>query len=176
MIHQILSYYTQLLQDYLFPFFPKAEGCAAVGFIGNSSEPKPNKLVVSLLSLERDAMHRSSSSSNAENGSFHGRMPVLYMNMNVMFASIFEEKRYSESLSVLSSTLLFLQSHTVFSYLGVNYTVEVVSLSSQELNNVWSALGGQYYPSVVCKIRRLTFDAGVTRSAGHVFSDPQISK
>ncbi|MEO4796856.1 hypothetical protein ABHZ39_14915 [Bacteroides uniformis] len=28
------------------------------------------------------------------------------------------------------------------------------------MNNVWTLLGGQYYPSVVCKIRRLSIDGG----------------
>ncbi|WP_370457784.1 Pvc16 family protein [Dysgonomonas sp. 216] len=45
-------------------------------------------------------------------------------------------------------------------YQDVTYVVEMITPSSQELNNIWTTLGGQYHPSIVCKIRRLSFDAG----------------
>ncbi|MCB9018555.1 MAG: Pvc16 family protein [Paludibacteraceae bacterium] len=174
MIGRVLLRFTQHLQDYLCHSFPIPEGCAEVGFVGNSSEAKPNKVIVSLLSLERDAMAGSASSSIKKGGSFLCAAPVLGMNMNVILAAVFDEKRYVESLSMLSASLLFLQSHSSFSLDGVTYTIEIVTLSSQELNNVWSALGGQYYPSVVCKIRRLVFDAGTTRIGGQLSNNPEI--
>jgi len=42
-------------------------------------------------------------------------------------------------------------------------TFEMESLSSEKLNNVWSTLGAKYMPSVVYKIRMLTFDSSVIR-------------
>ena len=42
------------------------------------------------------------------------------------------------------------------------------------MNNVWTLLGGQYYPSVVCKIRRLVIDAEEITSGGSIAKGPVI--
>ena len=117
----------------------------------------------------------NSSSTSRSMSAFLSNKPTLFMNLDIVLAAIFEEKRYAESLSFLSGTLLFIQSNPLFSFEGVTYTVEVVSLTSQDMNNIWSELGGQYYPSVVCKIRHLAFDAGTGRAGGQISSRPEIN-
>ena len=91
-----------------------------------------------------------------------------------MLAAVYDERRYAGSLSVLSDTLKFIQSVPKFEVEGTTYTVEIVTLSPQDLNNVWTLLGGQYYPSVVCKLRRLVIDAEEITSGGSVAKGPVI--
>ena len=100
--------------------------------------------------------------------------PPLLLNLNVMLAAVYDERRYAESLSVLSDTLKFIQSVPKFEVEETTYTVEIVTLSPQDLNNVWTLLGGQYYPSVVCKLRRLVIDAEEITSGGSVAKGPVI--
>ena len=117
MIKCILNYYIGKLQLFLAKEYPNIkEEIAELGFIGSTTESKPNKIIFSLLSLEKDAIHGSPSHVKTNNNSYQSKMPSLYMNMNIIIAAIFDEKRYKESLSVLSSTLLFLQSNTYFKY------------------------------------------------------------
>ena len=53
MIRKILTYYAERLEEYLSRFHRRPEGLATVGMIGNSTEERPNKMVVSLLNVER---------------------------------------------------------------------------------------------------------------------------
>ena len=61
MIRKILTYYAERLEEYLSRTHRRPEGLATVGMIGNSAEERPNKMVVSLLNVERHsprAAHR----------------------------------------------------------------------------------------------------------------------
>lgn len=52
MIRKILTTYAIRLEEYLSRFYDQPEGLATVGQIGNSTEEKPNKMVVCLLNVE----------------------------------------------------------------------------------------------------------------------------
>ena len=54
MIRKILTYYAERLEEYLSRTHRRPEGLATVGMIGNSTEERPNKMVVSLLNVERE--------------------------------------------------------------------------------------------------------------------------
>lgn len=155
MIHHILTYYAARLDEYLLRNHQQPEGIAKVGFIGNGAEEKPCKLIVSLLNVERETSGGIGAPMQKQADGYMRMPPPLMMNLNLMFAAVYDEKRYVESLSVLSDTLKFIQSTPYFEWEGQTYTVEMITLSSQDINNVWTTLGGQYYPSVVCKLKKL---------------------
>ena len=117
-------------------------------------------MVVSLLNVERETSGSSSAPVQRTGDGRYARMPPLLLNLNIMLAAVFDGRQYAESLSLLSDTMRFIQSVPKFTVEGADYTIEVVNISTQDMNNVWTLLGGQYYPSVVCKIRRLSIDGG----------------
>lgn len=175
MIRKILTYYAERLDEYLSRTHRQPEGLAMVGLIGNSTEASPNKMVVSLLNVERESAGGTvSSMQRTTEGGYIRTQPPLQLNLNVMLAAVFDERQYGESLSVLSDTLLFIQSSPKFTVEKTDYTIEIVSTTTQDMNNVWTLLGGQYYPSVVCKIRRLTLDSGEVASAGKTTDRPIV--
>lgn len=174
MIQDILTCYVARLDEYLLKRHHQPEGIAEVGFIGNSAEEKPCKLIVSLLNIERETSGGISAPLQKTPNGYVRLSPPLLANLNLMLAAVYDEKRYVESLSVLSDTLKFIQAVPGFEWEGQNYTVEIVTLSSQDINNVWTTLGGQYYPSVVCKLRRLVIDSGETTETGRIASQPDI--
>ena len=59
MIRKILTYYAERLEEYLSRTHRRPEGLATVGMIGNSTEERPNKMVVSLLNVERETAEAS---------------------------------------------------------------------------------------------------------------------
>ena len=63
MIRKILTYYAERLEEYLSRSHRRPEGLATVGMIGNSTEERPNKMVVSLLNVERETAGGGSSTS-----------------------------------------------------------------------------------------------------------------
>ena len=137
----------------------RPEGITKLSFVGKNLENTKNKLIISLFGVERETAGgvvpvRSRGLENVVQ-----RNPPLYLNLNLIFAAVYDEDRYIEALNVLDATLQFLQTHTSFKFGNVTYTLEIMSPNSQELNNIWSTMGGQYYPSVLCKLRRVCFDA-----------------
>ena len=176
MIRKILTYYAERLEEYLSRFHRRPEGLATVGMIGNSTEERPNKMVVSLLNVERETAGGATAPvQRTADGGYARLQPPLLLNLNVMLAAVFDERQYAESLSVLSGTLRFVQSVPKFDVDGTAYTIEVVNLSTQDMNNVWTLLGGQYYPSVVCKIRRLTIDTEQMTASGSLAKEAELS-
>lgn len=174
MIRKILTYYAERLNEYLSSRHHRPEGLATVGLIGNSAEERPNKMVACLLGVERETAGGISAPVQRTKEGYVRTQPPLLLNLNVMLAAVFDERRYAEALSVLSDTLRFIQSAPKFTVDGTDYTVEIVSLTAQDLNNVWTLLGGQYYPSVVCKIRRLTIDAEEISGSGKTVDKPIV--
>ena len=175
MIRKILTFYTERLEEYLSRTHRRPEGLATVGMIGNSTEERPNKMVVSLLNVERETTGGITAPvQRTADGGYARLQPPLLLNLNVMLAAVFDERQYDESLSLLSDTLGFIQSVPKFEVDGTGYTIEVVNISTQDMNNVWTLLGGQYYPSVVCKIRRLTIDTETVSVGGKTADRPIV--
>ena len=174
MIKNILSYYASRLDEYLSRLHHQPEGLAEIGVIGNSTDEKPCKLIVSLINIERETAGGISSPMQRTTEGYIRQAPPLLLNLNLMLAAVYDEKRYAESLDILSDTLKFIQSVPIFEVDGMAYTVEIVTLSSQDLNNIWTMLGGQYYPSVVCKLRRLVIDAEEITGSGATMKQPDI--
>lgn len=174
MIKKILTYYAERLDEYLSRLHHQPEGLAEVGFVGNGTEEKPCKMVVSLINVERETAGGISAPVQRTPEGYTRLSPPLLLNLNLMLAAVYDERRYAESLSVLSDTLKFVQSAPRFEVDGTGYTIEIVSISTQDMNNVWTLLGGQYYPSVVCKLRRLVLDAEEITSGGSVAATPVV--
>ncbi|EKU91190.1 DUF4255 domain-containing protein [Bacteroides oleiciplenus] len=174
MIKKIMTYYVSYLDEYLRRKFLQPEGVAEVGAIGSSADEKPCKLIVSLVNIERETAGGISVGLSRGGSGYARTYPPLLLNLDMMLAVVYDEKRYAESLSVLHEALLFVQSHPFFDLDGQRYTVEVVTLSAQDINNIWTTLGGQYYPSVMCKLRRLTIDAQEVKDSGATMKQPDI--
>lgn len=175
MIKKILTYYASRLDEYLRHKFPQPEGVAEVGFIGNSADERPCKLIVSLVNIERETSGGISSGISRGGTNYVQTYPPLLLNLDLMLAAVYDDRQYAQSLSVLNETLLFIQSHPFFELDGQRYTVELVMLSAQDTNNIWTTLGGQYYPSVMCKLRRLVVDANEASGSGGIAREPSVN-
>ncbi len=165
MIARILKYYTGLLNENLSLKHNQPEGVATLSVIGSSEGEYSGKMVVSLLNIERETAGGIAPQSRSVANEQIVKHPALMLNINIMIAAEYENKSYAKSLVVLSDTLAFIQSRGVFSFEGQSYTVELVPLSTVDLHNIWTTMGGHYLPSVVCKIRRVVIDAGEIVSA-----------
>ncbi len=160
MLSKVLTYFTERLNEYLAARHNQPEGVAEVGVIGSSSGERENKMVVSLLNIERESAGGIAPTLHRHSGGTMVTAPQILLNINIMLAAEYDDKHYAKSLAVLSNTLLFIQGLPKFDFQGVSYTVELVPLSTNDLHNIWTTMGGHYFPSVVCKIRRLTIDSG----------------
>lgn len=174
MIRRILTYYAERLDEYLSRLHHQPEGLAEVGFIGNSADERLCKLIVSLVNIERETSGGISSGISRGGTDYVQTYPLL-LSLDLMLAAVYDDRQYAQSLSVLNETLLFAQSHPFFELDGQRYTVELVMLSAQDTNNIWTTLSGQYYPSVMCKLRRLVVDANEASGSGGIAREPSVN-
>lgn len=176
MICRVLSCYAEKLENFLENVFHQPEGVVKLSYINEADKGEVlNRLVMSVVSIERETAG-GIGGGEVRNGSggFLKGFPAVNVNLNVVFAAVYDPKRYADSLSVISSVLLFIQANPFFYTADrQKYRVEMVSLSLEELNYIWSCMGGHYYPSVVCRIRGLVFDAGEIRGTSGQASRPE---
>lgn len=180
MIYTILSTYARQMEQYISSFIRQPEGIIEVGITAGQGEEEPCKIQLFLLNVERETAAGIVTGRGTTSGRFSSvSSPPLYANLNVVIASVFSPKRYKESLSYLSLAITFLQSTPVFTTGdGMKYTIELTDTTLQDQSNIWPLFGGKYYPSVICKIRRLTFDSNEIKKTEISISsiEPQVER
>ena len=85
--------------------------------------------------------------------------PELKLNLQLLFAANF--KQYDQGLRQLSLVLTFFQVHTVFTaerYPGLDpriqrLGVDLISLSFEQLNQLWAFVGAKQLPSALYRVR-----------------------
>jgi len=117
---------------------------------------------VFLVNLERDTSTGISFGNKSLAGKYTSKYrPVWEINLYVIIASVFPKKQYSDSLKIITEILRIIQENHIlsFEHKGLKYSVEPVNVSFQELSNIWSVAGGNYYPSILCKIKTIKIDS-----------------
>jgi hypothetical protein len=169
MINEALKYISTQLDDFLKRKYASQENRVQLGTIldqtGAIPEENKNKMIVSLVNLEHETVTNTMKNGTTVRGRFNQSQPPLSFNLNVLFAGLFNQ--YEESLKFLSDTIYFFQAKPLFNAQNspdldpkiAQLTLEVLRLNSNETYNLWSSMGAKYVPSIVFKIRILTFQA-----------------
>lgn len=187
MIHGAFKFISEKLNEHLKGRYNTPEDMVVVSTMiqaqnGDMNEIQ-NKMVLSLINVEREtAMGISAGYSRMSSDLVKKTRPPWHVNLIFVAAAVFSEKQYLQSLKVLSCVLEFFQSQNVFSFstsetMGKRewrITVESVNIDFQELTNLWSVLGGNYYPSMVGKIRMLTVDSEEIESLKRINKETQL--
>jgi len=125
----------------------------------------PQNAFLSLVNIEEDRISKSPENFvRAFDGSIVYKNPKIYLNLYVLFSV--NLSTYTESLKRLSYIIQFFQHQNVFTPLtapsipdGVDeLIVDLMSLSYQDLNNLWGILGSRYLPSVMYKVRMIAIN------------------
>jgi hypothetical protein len=119
-----------------------------------------DSLALSLIHVEEERIFRAQLPSQTfVNGRQVLQEPELKLNLTVMVAANF--KNYDEALKSLSLVLTFFQSNGTFvpgEYPGLDpriekLTTELLSLSFEQMNQMWGFIGAKLLPAVVYKVR-----------------------
>ena len=148
---------------------------------GTVSTHVDNKIVVSLVNIEKDSLPLNQQNVHASTTS---RIPVtnlpIHFNLYLMFASYFSGSNYQEGLKLLSNTITYFQSQSVFDHQnspGMDRNIDklvldIQNLSMDDLSNLWGILSGKYLPSVLYKVRMVTCDADALKGQVPEVSEP----
>jgi len=167
MIDKTLTFILGEINTLLSNRYQSGENPAVLSSLCNPDGTVPaaieNKIVLSLLNVEREAAANGSSWPMRAEGNGFGRVsPPLGMNLLVLVTACFQTN-YAEGLKLLSSVMGLFQGKPGFNAQntagfpqGVDkLSVEMVNLTLHEINNIWSVMGAKYMPSVAYKVRML---------------------
>ncbi len=133
---------------------------------GSLSIKDENRIVVSLVNLEEEKVATPNGFGVPSTGLNH----PTYINMYVLFYSLFNEKLYEESLKFLSSIIGFFQAKKVFTpnnTPGLNHKIDKVlvnihNITFHEQSNILSSLGAKYAPCILFKMRMIGIEEHLT--------------
>ena len=188
MINSAILHITNYLNQYLKRTFDLNEDIVALSNIveqdGTVATNVTNKLVVCLVNIEKD--------STSVNLPKRGMMPSdkavmgyppVHLNLYLMFAAHFSGNNYSEALKFLSHTISFFQRNPVFDHQNTpdldrrihQLALDIENLDTKDLSSLWSILSGKYLPSILYKVRMLSFAADDIKAQIPVSKAPQPS-
>ena len=140
---------------------------------GNAS--MADRLVVSLINIEEDRVSKIQENYVRTESSTLFRNPPLRLNLYILIAA--NKTDYGRSLEMLGLVMQYFQQHAVITKTthpnlddGIEkLLVELYSLSFEQINHIWSTLGGKYLPSVMYRIRQVVLlEDVVTAEAGFI--------
>ena len=131
----------------------------------------PNKIGMSLINIEEERIMKDQVFEHKNlNGEYERYNPNIKLNLYVLFCANFvnsgqETSIYGEGLKQLSHVIGYFQGKNVFTPdnspsmdpILQKLIVDIYSYSFEQQYNFWSILGAKYLPSVLYKIRLVTF-------------------
>lgn len=168
MIDQVLNAIITQLNTYIGTVDPEVilgNISFADAFQDNSSQSLSDKVIASVINIEQEESLRNLPFRRTvftTGGLPQGveRQPEIYLNIYVLFGA--NKSNYGIALHRISQVIAFFQRRFVFTpadtpVLGVlnldRIIFDLYSTSFEELNQMWSVMGGKYIPSVAYKMR-----------------------
>ncbi len=142
-----------------------------------------NKLALFLVNIEKDTTPQQQGHLAAPGveRSVVSTAP-LYLNLYLMVAGNFSGGNYSEGLKFISTAVSFFQRQPMMDQHNTpaldkrieKLMLDIENMSMQDLSSLWGMLGGKYLPSVLYKVRMVTFDAGDVQQQSHLMKKPEF--
>jgi hypothetical protein len=170
MIDTAITLLQQELQNYL--SFKDASATVVVDNIGFLETPNgdnlSNNIVITVVNVEEESTlkNQPAAKRNPPSNVVYENPPV-YLNLYVLFTSNYWGDKYVFALKRISYVVQFLQSRNAFSFgsltsgsvttdtdlLDLRFTMELYTLTFEQLNHLWGSLGGRQIPFVMYKLR-----------------------
>ena len=134
------------------------------------SGPNPNNvnsdIVISLINVEENRMSRDPRNYLRSGNEIFPKNPAIHLYLTLLFTATKSDSAYTKALESLQRLINFFQNKYVFDHSntpgldpGIDKLIlEMVSINIEQLNHLWSIVGGRYQPSVVYKMRMVTID------------------
>jgi hypothetical protein len=140
-----------------------------------------NKIVITLVNIEKETAKSISQKGGA---TFPNTNPIVNINLLVLFSAYFNQGNYPEALRYLSFIIGYFVNKPTFNHSNTpgldnkidKLTFEIVDMNPDAISNLWSSLGAKYMPSVIYKMRMLTFDDSFVREFRPSISDVSDNK
>ena len=171
MINESLQFLAEELNKYLNLKIPGGDVNTSRVVVSNIASTSDNTIphpeikeiaVLTLINIEEDSVIKNQAGFKKQTAANAYTKPPVCLNLYILFSV--QKEKYSASLDLLSYIIRFFQDQhvfTPFTYSGLHSSnqkliVEMQSMSFEQVDHIWSFLGGKYQPSVVYKVRQMT--------------------
>ena len=133
---------------------------------GGNGNNGTSDIIISLINVEENRMSRDPRNYRKSGSDLTYKNPPVHLYLTLLFTALTSVSGYEKALQNLERVISFFQKRYVFDHSNVNnmnegiekLVMEMVSINLEQLNHLWSILGGRYQPSVVYKMRMVTID------------------
>jgi len=197
MISKALNLIVNELNAYLDALDTQSDDLVVLGNIAqyestsgnNGQNTLQNKIVVTLINAEVEKTLKNQPNYRKVNGSTEYKKAPLYLNLYIIISST--ATLYTNAMVYLSRIIQFFHSQNSFNIKNsvINNATEarykmddfrlVVDLycpSFEEINFLWSTLGGKQLPSLIYKIRLIQIESEKKMGGGELIKEVKINK
>lgn len=188
MINSAVIHIGSSLNQFLKRKFDLAEDIAVISNIieqdGSLVPDTNNKILICLVNIEKEsASINHPQNISRDTSKTVSSYPPVHLNLYVMFAANFSGKNYGEALKFLSCTISYFQRNPVFNHYNspdmdkkiAKLTLDIENLNIKDLSSLWSIIAGKYMPSILYKVRMITYDAKDIKARVPILKTPQTS-
>lgn len=139
----------------------------------NSTYSVDDKVTLTVVNIEEEKSVRRQETSIRTATTTLYKNPPIHLNLYLLVAVVKDD--YIDGLKCLGNVVQFFQFQNLFTPLthpGLDpliekISVELYTMNFEQVNHLWSTLGGKYYPSALYKVRQITIDErAVTGESG----------
>ncbi|MFA5245378.1 MAG: DUF4255 domain-containing protein [Pedobacter sp.] len=136
-----------------------------------------NRAILSLVNVEEDRIAKQHENYAKTDSGIIYKNPPTYINLYILFAV--NRTEYTDSLKWLAYIIQFFQYQNVFTPIShpaldekiEKLIVDLYTLNFEQINHLWSTMGGKYIPSVLYKVRQITINEDAAVSGGGLITE-----
>jgi len=145
---------------------PTAAIANVVDIVNGNDGQNDADIVISLVNIEEVRLARDQQYVVRVDDQLLPKHPPVHLDISLLFTAY--GAGYENNIKNLQEVIAFFQQRPVFSSTEIaefaadgieRLTMELVTLGLEQLQQLWSMLGGKYQPSVLYKMRMLTIDS-----------------
>lgn len=148
---------------------------------GGGTNSLTNKAILSLVNVEEDRMSRKQENYVKTEKGVNYKSPPVHLNLYILFSV--NRTEYAESLRWLAYIIQYFQYQNVFTPLShpaldgkvEKLVIDLHSLNFEQVNHLWSTLGGKYLPSALYKVRQVIIDEELITNEGTFIQEIEIN-
>ncbi|HSR39003.1 MAG TPA: DUF4255 domain-containing protein [Phnomibacter sp.] len=149
---------------------------------GNGGGAEAANTLLGLVNIEEDRIAKNPENVVRTVDGIVYRNPKIHLNLYALFAVA--HSNYPIALQTLATIIQCFQSQRVFdagSHPGMDPALEKISLdlftlNFEQVNHLWSTLGGKYLPSVLYKVRVVGIEDTERQRGGDLIIEIQINE
>ncbi|NEQ53453.1 MAG: DUF4255 domain-containing protein [Leptolyngbya sp. SIO3F4] len=182
------------LQRYILEFEPElgpdqiviVDNIALAEELGGSNNISDH-VVMSLVNVQEESTLKNAPPYRVSDSRTIYRNPPVHINLFILFSCLHQQ--YATSLRLLSRVIEFFQWQKEFSFSLTPVTgntsreiqeivirPDLYSLTFEQLNHLWGALGGKQVPFVLYRMRVIALEAEKQRAEGNVITEVYINE